>query len=132
MSDYPSYPALRITRPPVEQVDARLRTKLPDDQLSVREVFKGVVVSSLDAGFLRYSRRQELLELAGRLGISEFEASLLIAEAQFRSGEIDPVEFAQTGLTVKPVAAGLSVTAKIALALVLAVFVDAIVVYWLF
>jgi hypothetical protein len=127
----PEHPSLRIARPPTEPITGRLATKLPVGQANVREIFKGLVVASLDAGFLRYSRRQELMELAGRLAIGEFEASLLIAEAQFRSGEIDPVEFAETGLSPTPVPASISASTKIALALVVAAFVDVVVVCWL-
>ena len=127
----PEHPPLRIVRPSAGPAPSPPATRLPAGQANVREVFKSVVVASLDAGFLRYSRRAELIELAGRLGIGEFEACLLIAEAQFRSGEIDPVEFAESGLSPTPVAEGISTSTKIALALAAAAFVDVLVVCWL-
>jgi hypothetical protein len=97
-----------------------------------REVFKGLVVASLDAGFLRYSRRQELLKIAARLGIAEFEACLLIAEAQFGAGELNPMEaeeLAQFRESLVPT--GLSVSTQITLAILVAAFVDAILIWWL-
>jgi hypothetical protein len=36
----------------------------------------------LQSGVLRFSRRQELLDLAGRMGIGRFEANLIIATVQ--------------------------------------------------
>ncbi len=58
-----------------------------------RKIFRGMVVAELEAGFLRYSRRQALLEYAAKLGIAEFEALLLMAEAQYRVDEIEPCGF---------------------------------------
>lgn len=58
-----------------------------------RQIFRGMVVGELEAGFLRYSRRQALINYARMLGISEFEANLLIAEAQYHAGDIEPVGF---------------------------------------
>jgi len=42
------------------------------------------VVASMDGPFLRYSARQRLLSRAARLGISRFEANLIIAAVQHR------------------------------------------------
>jgi hypothetical protein len=125
------HPSLRIARPSVQPLSADRAAGSSPSQASPRDIFKGMVVASLDAGFLRYSRRQELLELAARMGIGEFEACLLIAEAQFRSSEIDPVELAETGLEPNPVPAGVSISMQIGLALVAAPFVDLVVVCWL-
>ena len=58
-----------------------------------RQVFKGMVVAELEAGILRYSRRAALMQYAAKLGIPEFEACLLIAEAQYHSSDIEPVCF---------------------------------------
>lgn len=123
--------SLRIARTPQEYPPVGRQVRPDSAESKTREIYKGLVVASLDAGFLRYSRRQELLQLASRLGIGEFEACLLIAEAQFRSGEIDPVELAETGLEPNPLPARISISTRIALALAAATFVDLLVVCWL-
>ena len=123
-------PSLRIARPSGEYSPADRGIRPSSTEVSHRDIFKGLVVASLDAGFLRYSRRQELLEIAARMGIGEFEACLLIAEAQFRSSDIDPIELAETGLEPNPVSAGVSISTQIALAVIAATFVDLVVVWW--
>lgn len=123
--------SLRIVRPVPDSVAAGRASK-PLTLEERREVFKGLVVASLDAGFLRYSRRQELLKIAARLGIAEFEACLLIAEAQFGAGELNPMEaeeLAQFRESLVPT--GLSVSTQITLAILVAAFVDAILIWWL-
>lgn len=124
--------SLRIVRPSDKMDEGRVTRDLTADQK--REVFKGLVVGSLDAGFLRYTRRQQLLEIAARMGIEEFEACLLIAEAQFRSTEIDPMEPSEVEDygDHRAVSRGLSVSMQITLALVAAAFLDLIIVLWLF
>jgi len=98
-----------------------------------RRIFKGMVVSELEAGFLRYSSRKKLLRYASRLGIHEFEAALLIAEAQFYSDRIEPIHFdaAATFETVTRPETW-SASMRLTFALVTAVFVDLLVIYWLF
>ena len=54
-------------------------------------IFKSMVVGELEAGFLRHSRREELIRYAAHLGLSEFQAMLLIAEAQHQAGQIEPL-----------------------------------------
>jgi hypothetical protein len=125
-------PTLRTVSSQQERSSARPGTAsfTPEQK---REIFKGMVVAALDAGFLRYSRRQELLRSASCLGIGEFEACLLIAEAQFRSGEIDPVQMDDlAGLAFEPLAHHASASSRITLALVLAAFIDLVIVLWLF
>lgn len=98
-----------------------------------RAVFKGMVVSELEAGFLRYSKRQALLRYAARLGIPEFEATLLIAEAQFRNGDIEPISFDSAATLenmTRPEA--WSVPMRLAFALVGAIFIDLLIIWWLF
>jgi hypothetical protein len=67
------------------------------------------------------------------MGIAEFEACLLIAEAQFRSGEIDPLEAGElpAGGGAEEVARSLSVSMQLGLALMVAAAVDAAIVLWL-
>ena len=92
-----------------------------------------MVVSELEAGFLRYSSRTKLLRYASRLGLHEFEAALLIAEAQFYSDRIEPIHFdaaATLDAVTRPEA--WSASMRLTFALVTAVFVDFLVIYWLF
>lgn len=122
--------SLRIARPPGEPPAAE-----PGGTFTVEEkkrIFKTMVVAALDAGFLRYSRRQELLAEAARLGIGEFEACLLIAEAQFHSAEIDPADSGElTSYDSAEVARGLSISTQLTLALIAAVLIDLVVLAWL-
>ena len=109
------------------------RPLLPFPQSARRNVFKRMVVSQLEAGFLRYSHRQTLLKQADRLGIPEFEASLLIAEAQFNVDDIEPIHFGSAATLetlTRPDA--WSVPLRVSVALAAAVFIDLIVIAWLF
>ena len=94
-----------------------------------RKIFRGMVVAELEAGFLRYSRRQSLIQYARRLGISEFDANLLIAEAQYRRDEIEPTGFLSPA-TLESVAAPerWSISMRLALALVAAIFIDLLLI----
>jgi hypothetical protein len=106
------------------------------DQLTIaekRQVFKRMVVSELEAGFLRYSRREVLLKHAANLNIPEFEACLLIAEAQFHAGDIEPIEF-QTAATLESITQpeAWSIPLRLAVAVAAAVVIDLVVIYFLF
>src|SRR4029077_17009518 len=98
-----------------------------------KKIFRGMVVGELEAGFLRYSRRQALIQYATVLGISEFDANLLTAEAQYHAGGIEPFGF-DTAATLSTVARpdAWSVPMRLTFALVAAVFVDLLLIYWLF
>ncbi len=98
-----------------------------------RRVFKGMVVSELEAGFLRYSRREALLKYATKLKIPEFEACLLIAEAQFHAGDIEPIEF-QSAATLETITQpeSWSISLRLAVALAVAAVIDLIVIHLLF
>jgi hypothetical protein len=50
-----------------------------DPQAELREL----IAASLEDGLLRHSRRQHILETAREVGISDFQAQLLIADVQF-------------------------------------------------
>jgi hypothetical protein len=52
----------------------------------VKSDFAEKVADSLDGGFLRYSKRTQLLRQAALLGISRFEANLIIALEEHRAG----------------------------------------------
>lgn len=107
----------------------------PDQLTTVekRHIFKRMVVSELEAGFLRYSRREVLLKHAASLNIPEFEACLLIAEAQFHSGDIEPIEF-QAAATLESITQpeAWSIPLRLAVALAAAVVIDLVVIYLLF
>lgn len=94
-----------------------------------RRIFKGMVVSELEAGFLRYSRREALLKYAAKLRIPEFEACLLIAEAQFQSGDIEPIEF-QTAATLETITQpeSWSIPLRLTVALAAAIAIDLAVI----
>ena len=51
------------------------------------ERLRGLIAASLEDGLLRYSRRQAILERARELGLSAFQAQLLIAQVQFGARE---------------------------------------------
>lgn len=120
----PRYPAKPSTTPTAE---------LPGglDSLDKRQVFRQMVVGSLESSFLRYSKRKALLEYAARIGISEFDAMLLIAEAQFYSDRIDPATDDGAWLLKDPPGVELwSPGTKLLLAIGIAAAVDAVLIYW--
>lgn len=94
-----------------------------------RKIFRGMVVGELEAGFLRYSRRQALINYAGMLGIPEFEANLLIAEAQYHAGDIEPVGF-DAAATLQSVARpeAWSPSLRISFALAAAILIDLLLI----
>lgn len=98
-----------------------------------RQVFKGMVVSELESGFLRYSRRQALLKYAEILGIGEFEASLLIAEAQFRTGDLEPASF-YTAVDLDSLTRPYTWSFPVRMGFVIAaaILIDLLLIYWIF
>lgn len=44
---------------------------------------RAIIAGSLEDGLLRHSRRQAVLRAASRLGLSDFQAQLLMAQVQF-------------------------------------------------
>ncbi len=97
-----------------------------------RRIFKSMVVGELEAGFLRYSKRAELIRYAAHLGLTEFEAMLLIAEAQHDADQIEPLCFesaATFGTLTRPDA--WSIPMRLSFALVVAIFIDLLLIYWL-
>lgn len=118
-----------VSRPALKPAASRLQFTSAER----RDIFRGMVVGELEAGFLRYSKRQALLRYAGLLGLSEFEASLLIAEAQYRAGEIQPIGFdsvASLATVSRP--EEWSIPLRISFALVAAMFLDIAALWWLF
>jgi hypothetical protein len=76
-----AYAALRDSR--------RQREYLRTDPAEAKphESLRALIEASLEDGLLRYSRRQAILERARELGLSEFQAQLLIAQVQFGTEE---------------------------------------------
>jgi hypothetical protein len=68
-----------------------LRELRPATRVAARRVeptdFAAMVAARLEGPVLPYSRRQELLRIAGRVGIGRFEANLIIASVQHRAAE---------------------------------------------
>ena len=96
-----------------------------------RHVFKQMVVGSLESGFLRYSKRKDLLNYAAGIGISEFDAMLLIAEAQFYADRIDPAAADGAWLLKDPPHIELwSAGTRLLLAVGIAAVLDTALIYW--
>jgi len=94
-----------------------------------RRIFKRMVVSELEGGLLRYTRRQRLLRYAESLGIPAFEASLLIAEAQFHAAQLQPrppVADSDAPLILRP--NSWPMWAKVGFAMVVAAIIDVILI----
>lgn len=127
MGEYVEPTLTRTNASPARRVSTAFT---PDEK---RRVFKSMVVSELEAGFLRYSKRQALLRYAGTLGLSEFDALLLMAEAQHHAREIEPIQFesaATLAAVTRPDA--WPIPMRLSFALVAAIFVDLGLIYWLF
>jgi hypothetical protein len=78
-----------VLRDPAKQAEyLRERTTAPDRVTELRRL----IAATLEDGLLRYSRRQMILERASELGLSEFQAQLLIAQTQFGGDEAPVVE----------------------------------------
>lgn len=58
----------------------------PEEDEAAR--LRDLIAASLEEGLLRYSRRQEILETARRLGYSDFQAQLMIAQVQFGDRDV--------------------------------------------
>jgi len=71
---------------PAVSPEAQPRT---DPQIEHR--FIAAVESAMEGPLLRYSKRLELMNLAEKLGIGRFQANLLIAQAQQRTGRADEI-----------------------------------------
>ncbi len=118
---------------PSAQLPGAHRPIVPFTGQEKRKIFKGMVVGELEAGFLRYSRREALLRYAARLGIPEFEACLLIAEAQYHAGDIEPIQF-DTAATLDSITRpeAWSIPMRLSFTLVVAIVADLLLIYWLF
>jgi hypothetical protein len=122
----PQYTSAGAGRPLVDRREGA-------DPLDKRQVFKQMVVGALESGFLRYSKRKALLDYASRIGITEFDAMLLIAEAQFYADQIDPkqVDLALV-MDESPRVEIFTPGTKLTIALGTAVALDIALICWLF
>lgn len=113
---YVAFRALRNEERQREYLAARARGETP------AAAFERLVACSLDGGFLRHSRRMALLAEARRLGIPDFHAHLLIAQAQF--GPPATHEWfkpaARVAETVRPIVARFAAAGVLALVMLLA------------
>lgn len=121
-------PSLRIVHPPAEFSPSR-RGIAPLDVQQKRQFFKSLVLGSLDCGFLRYSKRQELIQYAAKLGIGEFDACLLIAETQYHADEIEPLDAGDPVAQLSPVTPRFSIPMKVSLALATACLIDLLLIW---
>ena len=79
-----AYAALREPRQQAEHL--RTRVNGADDVTQLRQL----IAAALEGGLLRYSRRQEIITEAQRLGFSDFQTQLLIAQVQFGDDQFQP------------------------------------------
>ena len=127
----PQYPPPESARTAIGRPSTQPPSSL--DPLDKRQVFKQMVVGTLESGFLRYSKRKALLDYAARIGISEFDAMLLIAEAQFYADQIEPAQVdSAVVLGEPPRVETWSPATKLLLALGMAVVLDVTLICWLF
>ncbi|MCG3178240.1 MAG: hypothetical protein BIFFINMI_00566 [Phycisphaerae bacterium] len=75
-------PAARIARP--QSGPGRDRPTI--GRADLEDIYMSAIASQFESGgdVLRYSSRMRLLDLAARIGISPFEANLLIERARYR------------------------------------------------
>jgi hypothetical protein len=111
----------QASAPPVAPVDPRLKA-----------AFVRMVQYEIKGGVLRYSKRRELLSFARKLGLSDFEAHLLIAQAQYGDSPLEPCAARQ------PVEPAYLVTPrqtptwlKASLAVLAAAAIDLALIYWM-
>ncbi len=106
-------------------------------QAERRKIFQQMVVGELEAGVLRYSRRRALLRYAETIGIQSFDASLLIAEAQYRARQLDPIELDTRATIPMPQVEPEAVTEirspgyQFAFALLVAAIIDLMLIVWI-
>lgn len=106
-------------------------------QAERRRIFRQMVVMELEAGVLRYSRRRALLRYADEIGIPSFEANLLVAEAQYRAKQLDPIELdTRADFPLPPFEPavrpeGLSPAFQLMFALLVAAIIDLMLIVWL-
>lgn len=104
-------------------------------QAERRRIFRQMVIAEMEGGVLRYSRRRELQRYAEEIGIPTFDANLLIAEAQYRAKQLEPIALDTSADFLMPLHAPktewLPSGYQAAFALLLAAIIDALLIGWL-
>jgi hypothetical protein len=97
-----------------------------------RRIFKQMVITELEGGLLRYSRRRALLRYAEDIGIERFDANLLIAEAQYRFKRHEPIDF-DTAIDLPTIThpGAWPASYKLTAALIFAAVLDLVLIVWL-
>ena len=117
--------AYAMLRDPEAQAEyLRTRFENGDDVTRMRRL----VAASLEDGLLRYSRRQQILNEARRLGFSDFQTQLLIAQVQFGDERFAPATPSVNHLTK---AGGTRGWARVAAVGVLALLLFLAMMRWL-
>jgi hypothetical protein len=117
---YLAYNALRDPRRQAEYVRA---AREDNDRADRVARLRRLIESSLEGRLLRYSRRAEILAEGRRLGFSDFQTQLLIAQVQFGDGIIPPPcgrDVSQSVETASRVGARFAAAGVLALAIFLA------------
>ena len=117
------------------QVQAREEQQGPRPA-EVEDAFCREVIFRLEGDLLRYTSRQELLELAGEWGIGKFRANLLMSQIveAVRQHRLDEPTAKERRLVEPGAGVGkgrLGTRAAVAVGAVLALVVDAAVIWWL-
>lgn len=80
--------AFRALIDPQSQAEHRAALRRPMDAL---DAFRGEIRLAVEGGLLRQSCRKALLARGRRIGLSDFQVQLLIAEVQFGDPEAPPL-----------------------------------------
>jgi hypothetical protein len=97
----------------------------PTDRLRTENErqFVSSVQSGMEGPLLRYSKRLELMELADELNLSRFQANLLIAQVQQRTGRAEEILVRSAGQSENTTSASSSSTWRDRFILMGAVFI---------
>jgi len=112
------------------------RTETPDpasaDQINdPRQRLFLAAFEAMNGSLLRYSKRLELLKQARNWGISQFEANLIIAHAQYHAGRLKPPKLISGhahDLPERPSRSALSLFLRIVVLVVLALLLDLLLI----
>ena len=107
-----------------------------------RRIFRQMVREEIGTGLLTYSRRKLLIRYAEQIGISPFDANLLIAQAQYEAGQLEFASSDRSGgeeisfdtpisleLLVRP--ERWPVWFRLGIALLAAAVIDLLIIRWL-
>jgi hypothetical protein len=87
-----SVPTIRKSNPAPSDAGKRVFIGPEPEGLKIpQQQFLAAVEKAMEGPFIRYSKRLQLMELAKSLRIGRFQANLLIAQVQQRTGGMGPV-----------------------------------------